>query len=115
MPILDFLWGETFGELNLIQSLAEFKKPVFIGLGRYDYLVGPVSLWDEVDDMYENVKKVGITLCLKNRSVFIENLLTGWAWLEKSIYPPPKLIPKILERKIRVVCIDGRAIGFFIN
>lgn len=58
MPILDFLWGETFGELNLIQSLAEFKKPVFIGLGRYDYLVGPVSLWDEVDDMYENVKKV---------------------------------------------------------
>lgn len=58
MPVIDYLWGEAFGELNLIQSLAEFKKPVFIGLGRYDYLVAPVSLWEGVDCMYENVKKV---------------------------------------------------------
>lgn len=58
MPIIDHLWGEAFGELNLIQSLAGFNKPIFIGLGRYDYLVAPVSLWDSVDDTYENVKKV---------------------------------------------------------
>ncbi|MBP1176276.1 pimeloyl-ACP methyl ester carboxylesterase [Paenibacillus sp. PvR133] len=44
--------------MNLIQSLADIHKPVFIGLGRYDYLVAPVSLWDRVDDTYENVKKV---------------------------------------------------------
>ncbi|QED49557.1 alpha/beta hydrolase [Cytobacillus dafuensis] len=58
MPIIDYLWGEAFGELNLIQSLANFNKPVFIGLGRYDYLVAPVSLWDPIDNTYENVKKV---------------------------------------------------------
>lgn len=58
MPIIDHLWGEAFGELNLIQSLASFNKPVFVGLGRYDYLVAPVSLWNSVDDTYENVKKV---------------------------------------------------------
>ncbi|MEK3850428.1 alpha/beta hydrolase [Paenibacillus peoriae] len=58
MPIIDYLWGEAFGNMNLIQSLADIHKPVFIGLGRYDYLVAPVSLWDRVDDTYENVKKV---------------------------------------------------------
>lgn len=58
MPIMDHLWGEEFGKRNLIQSLADFKKPVFIGLGRYDYLVSPVSLWDSLDDTYRNVKKV---------------------------------------------------------
>lgn len=58
MPIIDHLWGEAFAELNLIQSLSNFNKPVFIGLGRYDYLVAPVSLWDSTDDKYEKMKKV---------------------------------------------------------
>ncbi|BAU27768.1 proline iminopeptidase [Aneurinibacillus soli] len=58
MPIIDYLWGEAFGELNLIQSLNTFNKPVFIGLGRYDYLVGPVSLWGSIDGTYNHVKKV---------------------------------------------------------
>ncbi|WP_342415792.1 alpha/beta hydrolase [Paenibacillus sp. FSL R10-2782] len=58
MTIIDHLWGEAFGKLNLIQSLTDVNKPVFIGLGRHDYLVAPVSLWDLVDDTYENVKKV---------------------------------------------------------
>ena len=57
MPIIDHLWGEAFGKLNLIQSLAKFNKPVFIGLGSYDYLVAPVSLWNSVDETYEHVKK----------------------------------------------------------
>ena len=58
MPIIDHLWGEAFGKLDLIQSLKNFNKPVFLGLGRYDYLVSPVSLWDPVDDTYSNVTKV---------------------------------------------------------
>ncbi|MFJ7952436.1 alpha/beta fold hydrolase [Lysinibacillus sp. NPDC096418] len=58
MPIIDHLWGEAFGKLNLIQSLNDLNKPVFLGLGRYDYLVSPVSLWDSVDDTYINVTKV---------------------------------------------------------
>ncbi|OAB27733.1 alpha/beta fold hydrolase [Paenibacillus macquariensis] len=58
MPIIDHLWGEAFGELDMLKSLAGCHKPVFIGLGRYDYLVAPVSLWDQVEVMYENVKKV---------------------------------------------------------
>ncbi|WIL34241.1 alpha/beta hydrolase [Bacillus stercoris] len=58
MPIMDELWGNTFARLNLIQRLADVQVPVYIGLGRYDYLVAPVALWDTVDDLYPHVEKV---------------------------------------------------------
>ena len=50
--------GEAFARLNLIDSLKEVAKPVLIGLGRYDYLVSPVSLWDAINGSQANVKKV---------------------------------------------------------
>ncbi|WP_413359819.1 alpha/beta fold hydrolase [Bacillus subtilis] len=58
MPIIDELWGNTFAQIDLIQRLADVRMPVYIGLGRYDYLVAPVSLWDAVDDLYPHVDKV---------------------------------------------------------
>ncbi|MGE7114089.1 alpha/beta hydrolase [Lysinibacillus sp. NPDC047702] len=58
MQIIDYLWGVAFAERNLIHLLADVEKPVFIGLGRYDYLVAPVSLWDSIDGLFKNVKKV---------------------------------------------------------
>lgn len=58
MPILDHLWGDAFGRIDLIERLASLDKPVFLGLGRYDYLVGPVSLWDAVETRCPHVTKV---------------------------------------------------------
>jgi len=58
MQIIDYLWGVSFAERNLIHLLADVEKPVLVGLGRYDYLVAPVSLWDSIDGLYKNVKKV---------------------------------------------------------
>ncbi|WP_369899602.1 alpha/beta fold hydrolase [Bacillus manliponensis] len=57
MEVIDYLWGEAFAEIDLIQSLKDFSKPVLIGLGRYDYLVAPASLWDSVNT-HTNVKQV---------------------------------------------------------
>jgi proline iminopeptidase len=58
MPIIDYLWGEAFGQINMLERLASVEKPVFLGLGRYDYLVGPLSLWDGVEEMHPHVKKI---------------------------------------------------------
>ncbi len=41
-----------------IERLTDFDKPVFIGLGKYDYLVAPISLWESIDDICSHVKKV---------------------------------------------------------
>lgn len=82
MPVMDHLWGEAFAQLNLIETLKGFTKPVFIGLGRYDYLVGPVSLWDTVDGSQENVKKVifeksGHNPMFEEPELF-DSILTDW-------------------------------------
>ncbi len=58
MAIIDYLWGEAFAHIDLRQGLATFEKPVLLGLGRYDYLVGPIDLWNEIDREENQVKKV---------------------------------------------------------
>ncbi|GIP53522.1 alpha/beta fold hydrolase [Paenibacillus vini] len=58
MPILDTLWGEAFAQLDLRKRLGELHTPVFLALGRHDYLVGPYTLWDGVEDKYPNIRKV---------------------------------------------------------
>lgn len=58
MDVIDYLWGETFAGMNLLESLKTIEKPVFLGLGKYDYLVSPNSLWDEVDHGYPHILKI---------------------------------------------------------
>lgn len=58
MDVIDYLWGVAFAERNLIQSIDHLDKPIFVGVGKYDYLVAPVSLWDVIDDSFEHVKKL---------------------------------------------------------
>jgi proline iminopeptidase len=55
MPIIDHLWGEAFAQLSLLERLPLLDKPVFLGLGRHDYLVGPVALWDAVAERCPHV------------------------------------------------------------
>ncbi|MCR8853574.1 alpha/beta fold hydrolase [Lysinibacillus fusiformis] len=57
MAVIDYLWGRAFAEKNLLQLTRSFTKPVFVGLGRYDFLVAPVSLWEAIEDAPQ-VKKV---------------------------------------------------------
>ncbi len=52
MQIIDFLWGEAFAKLNLIKHLKDTNKPVFIGIGKYDILVAPTTLWYSVGGNY---------------------------------------------------------------
>ncbi|BDG78641.1 AB hydrolase superfamily protein YclE [Bacillus subtilis] len=85
MPIIDELWGHTFAQMNLIQRLADVHVPVYIGLGRYDYLVAPVSLWDAIDGIYPHVKKVifeksGHQPMLEEPQTFRQSLME---WIEK--------------------------------
>ncbi len=46
MPAFDHLWGEVFRDLDIRQGLEALDIPVFLALGRYDYLVAPYATWD---------------------------------------------------------------------
>jgi len=61
MPVIDHLWGDAFARLNLLDRLSLVNKPVFLGLGAFDYLVGPASLWDDVEQRHPHVTKVLFT------------------------------------------------------
>ena len=45
MPVFDHLWGEAFRDIDITQGLDRLDVPVFLGLGRYDYLVAPYATW----------------------------------------------------------------------
>jgi len=38
MEIIDYLWGVAFAEQNLLQQMLQVNKPIFVGLGKYDYI-----------------------------------------------------------------------------
>ena len=84
MPAIDYLWGEAFAKLNLYKSLKDFDKPVFLGLGKYDYLVGPYNLWDDIEKGSKNIKKIifehsGHNPMFEEPQLFDEELIK---WLE---------------------------------
>ena len=46
MPIFLHLMGPLLGEYGLAEGLPPVQAPVFVGVGRYDF-VFPHTLWDE--------------------------------------------------------------------
>lgn len=72
MPIIDHLWGDAFARIDLKEKMVALsqKKPVFLGLGRYDYLVAPVSLWDDLatSGSVESGDRFGITKLIFEKS-----------------------------------------------
>ncbi|WP_334071446.1 MULTISPECIES: alpha/beta hydrolase [Paenibacillus] len=57
MPWIDYLWGEAFAKLHIPDRLTLTEKPVFLALGRYDYLVGPHTLWEGIENEYPKLRK----------------------------------------------------------
>ncbi|MGM7634303.1 alpha/beta fold hydrolase [Bacillus sp. Hm123] len=58
MKIIDYLWGEAFATLDVTNGLSELNKPILLGLGKYDYLVAPTTLWDPIVAKYPAIQKV---------------------------------------------------------
>lgn len=46
MPILDFFYGVALRDLDITQGLENFHLPIFLALGRFDYIIAPASSWD---------------------------------------------------------------------
>lgn len=46
MPALDHLWGEVFRDICITADLEEFYSPVWLALGKFDFVTGPKEQWD---------------------------------------------------------------------
>ena len=52
MPMIDYLWGEVFRDINITAGIGKFTRPVLLVLGKYDFLTGPAELWDKPFEIF---------------------------------------------------------------
>lgn len=48
MDMFDYVWGQVFRDIDITQGLDALDRPVFLALGRYDFLVAPPASWDPI-------------------------------------------------------------------
>ncbi len=80
MQMFDYVWGIIFRDIDITQGLDQFDRPVFLGLGRYDFLVAPPSAWDAVRSKFKDLtirvfEKSGHTPQLEEPELFNRELL----------------------------------------
>jgi proline iminopeptidase len=81
--MFDYVWGVVFRDIDITQGLESFDRPVFLALGRYDFLVPPPSAWEPLRSRFSDLtirvfEKSGHTPQHDEPEVFDEELL---AWL----------------------------------
>ena len=84
--IIEHVWGTVFSTIDITIGLEEFDRPVFLALGRYDFLLGPTSLWDTVSRRFRDLtirvfEKSGHVPQFEEPELFDRELL---AWMNKS-------------------------------
>lgn len=55
MPVFEYIWGTVFKGIDITQGLDSFDKPVFLGLGRYDFIMPPPSSWNQIYPLFKDL------------------------------------------------------------
>ena len=55
MDMVNHVWGHIFRDIDITRGLKIFDRPVFLALGRYDFLVAPPSKWDPLRPLFKNL------------------------------------------------------------
>lgn len=84
--IIEHVWGKVFSTIDITTDLEEFDRPVFLALGRYDFLLGPPSLWDTVSRRFKDLtirvfERSGHVPQFEEPELFDRELL---AWMNNS-------------------------------
>jgi proline iminopeptidase len=53
--MIDHVWGCVFRKIDITNGLATFDRPVFLALGRYDFLVAPPAAWDAMRSQFRDL------------------------------------------------------------
>ncbi len=80
MDMFDYVWGKLFAEIDVTTGLEDLDRPVFLALGRYDFLVAPPASWDPIESLFQNLsirvfEKSGHTPQFEEPELFDKELL----------------------------------------
>ena len=86
MDMVNYVWGQVFRDIDITKGLASLDRPVYVALGRHDYLVAPPSSWDRVKSSFTDLtirvfEQSGHTPQYEEAQLFDEELL---AWMNRS-------------------------------
>ncbi len=80
MPLFDDLYGTILRDLDITEGLGNFDKPVFLALGRYDFIIAPPTAWDPIKGKFRDLtiqvfEKSGHSPQYEERDLFDKSLL----------------------------------------
>ena len=55
MDMFGYVWGELFAAIDVTDGLDTFDRPVFMALGRSDFIVGPPSTWEPIKPHFKDL------------------------------------------------------------
>lgn len=55
MAMFDHVWGKVIPAIDIAALAPALQVPVFLGLGRYDFLVPPAPTWERVRDRFRDL------------------------------------------------------------
>lgn len=82
--MFDYVWGVVFRDIDITRGLEDLDRPVFLALGRYDYLVPPPVAWEPLRKEFQDLtirvfEKSGHTPQLEEPELFDQELLS---WIQ---------------------------------
>ena len=85
MEMFSHVWGRIFRDINITRGLTTFDRPVFLALGRHDFLVAPPSKWDALRPLFKDLtvsvfERSGHTPQYEEATLFDEELLR---WMKR--------------------------------
>jgi proline iminopeptidase len=85
MQMFDHAWGGIFKTIDITKGLDKFNIPIFLGLGKYDFIVAPPSSWDKLLPLFKNItvytfEKSGHTPQFEESELFDRKMTE---WIEK--------------------------------
>lgn len=81
MQMFNHVWGELLRDIDIEIGLENFDRPVFLALGRYDFLIAPPASWDLVKNDFQDItirvfEQSGHTPPYEEPELFDQELLT---------------------------------------
>lgn len=55
MEMFNHVWGRIFRDIDVTQGLETFDRPVFLALGRHDFLLAPPAAWDPLRPRFRDL------------------------------------------------------------
>lgn len=86
MDMFNYVWGRVFRDIDITRGLTTLDRPVYLALGRYDYLVAPPFSWERVRPAFKDLTirvfdRSGHTPQYEEAELFDDEFL---AWLRRA-------------------------------